>query len=175
MRTSNKFIRPELFNIEQGVCTNCQLDCYKLVVHIRPLSLERRREYIEKSAPNIVKRRKMLKKLAKDPSEGNAWHADHIVPVYKGGGECKLENLRTLCVACHHNVTAEQCAERRIIRADVRKQLKALMDTMKNSMKGAAGTNIEKQENMHEDDILVQVPGSAYAVANCQESRDAAC
>lgn len=32
-----------------------------------------------------------------------------------------------------------------------------------------------EQENMHEDDILVQVPGSAYAVANYQESGDAAC
>jgi hypothetical protein len=27
-----------------------------------------------------------LDKLANDPSEGNAWHADHIVPVYRGGG-----------------------------------------------------------------------------------------
>lgn len=47
--------------------------------------------------------------------EGNAWHADHVIPVYKGGGMCQLDNLRTLCVpchqvsaasafACHHNV-----------------------------------------------------------------------
>ena len=33
--------------------------------------------------------------------EGNAWHADHIIPVYKGGGMCQLDNLRTLCVPCH--------------------------------------------------------------------------
>lgn len=32
-----------------------------------------------------------------------------------------------------------------------------------------------EQEIMHEDDILVEVPGSAYALANCQESGDAAC
>ena len=32
---------------------------------------------------------------------GNAWHADHILPVYRGGGLCTLENLRTLCVVCH--------------------------------------------------------------------------
>lgn len=56
-------------------------------------------------------------------------------------GECKLENMRTLCVACHHDVTAVQCAERRIIRANARKQLKVLMDTMKNNTKGAAGNN----------------------------------
>lgn len=28
-----------------------------------------------------------LDKLVKDPTEGNAWHADHIIPVYKGGGK----------------------------------------------------------------------------------------
>lgn len=27
-----------------------------------------------------------LEKLVNDPTEGNAWHADHIVPVYRGGG-----------------------------------------------------------------------------------------
>ncbi|RHN66007.1 putative calcium/calmodulin-dependent protein kinase chromatin remodeling SNF2 family [Medicago truncatula] len=182
MRTSNRFLRQELFQIEQGVCTNCQLDCHKLVVNTRPLSLERRRGYIEKVAPNIAKRKKMFEKLIKDPIEGNAWHADHIVPVYKGGGECKLENMRTLCVACHHDVTAVQCAERRIIRANARKQLKVLMDTMKNNTKGAAGNNNNEdlmlhgvQESMHEDDILVPVPGSAYSLANSQESGDAAC
>lgn len=33
--------------------------------------------------------------------EGHAWHADHIIPVFRGGGLCDLHNLRTLCVACH--------------------------------------------------------------------------
>ena len=33
--------------------------------------------------------------------EGNAWHADHVRPVYKGGGLCDLHNLRTLCLPCH--------------------------------------------------------------------------
>lgn len=27
-----------------------------------------------------------LEKLVNDPTEGNAWHADHIIPVYRGGG-----------------------------------------------------------------------------------------
>ena len=38
---------------------------------------------------------------------GNAWHADHILPVYRGGGLCTLENLRTLCVVCHQVRTAQ--------------------------------------------------------------------
>lgn len=33
------------------------------------------------------------------------WEMDHIVPVVEGGGACGLENLRTLCQACHRCVT----------------------------------------------------------------------
>ncbi|KAJ6887582.1 hypothetical protein NC652_028747 [Populus alba x Populus x berolinensis] len=86
LRTSSRSLRQELFEIEHGVCTICQLDCHQLVRTIKPLSLERRREYIEEVAPNVASQKKLLDKLANDPSEGNAWHADHIVPVYRGGG-----------------------------------------------------------------------------------------
>lgn len=34
------------------------------------------------------------------------WHADHIVPVAEGGGDCGLDNFRTLCVPCHNQETA---------------------------------------------------------------------
>ena len=35
------------------------------------------------------------------------WDADHILPVAEGGGECDLENIRTLCLICHRRVTQE--------------------------------------------------------------------
>ncbi len=31
------------------------------------------------------------------------WEADHIVPVFLGGGGCSLENFQTLCEDCHIN------------------------------------------------------------------------
>lgn len=37
---------------------------------------------------------------------GHTWEADHIVPVVEGGGECGLENYRTLCLPCHRIATA---------------------------------------------------------------------
>lgn len=37
-----------------------------------------------------------LDKLVNDPSEGNAWHADHIVPVYRGGGMSNALSLTSL-------------------------------------------------------------------------------
>jgi 5-methylcytosine-specific restriction endonuclease McrA len=38
---------------------------------------------------------------------GHTWEADHIVPVIEGGGQCGLDNMRTLCLRCHKRVTAE--------------------------------------------------------------------
>jgi 5-methylcytosine-specific restriction endonuclease McrA len=35
------------------------------------------------------------------------WEADHITPVHKGGGECGLENMQTLCKRCHRLKTYE--------------------------------------------------------------------
>ena len=32
-------------------------------------------------------------RLVEDVREGNCWHADHIVPVSAGGGECTAENF----------------------------------------------------------------------------------
>jgi 5-methylcytosine-specific restriction endonuclease McrA len=33
------------------------------------------------------------------------WDADHILPVTEGGGECDLDNIRTLCLRCHREAT----------------------------------------------------------------------
>ena len=38
---------------------------------------------------------------------GHLWQADHITPVIEGGGECGIENYRTLCTPCHKKETAE--------------------------------------------------------------------
>lgn len=39
------------------------------------------------------------------------WEADHIVPREQGGTNA-IENLRTLCVGCHHEVTSRQAGDR---------------------------------------------------------------
>jgi 5-methylcytosine-specific restriction enzyme A len=33
------------------------------------------------------------------------WDADHILPVCEGGGQCDLDNIRTLCLLCHREAT----------------------------------------------------------------------
>ncbi|ESQ40715.1 hypothetical protein EUTSA_v10012481mg [Eutrema salsugineum] len=165
-RTSSSYIRQELFQIEHGICTNCDLDCHQLVRRIRPLPLEKRREYIKKVAPELFARKNLLETLVNDPTEGNAWHADHIIPVYRGGGECRLENMRTLCVACHADVTVGQCAERKLIRSEARKQLKNTLKELRNKTNLLADDRKETDcsDEEEDDELLVEVPGSAYSI-----------
>lgn len=44
------------------------------------------------------------------------WDADHVNPVCLGGGECGLDNLRTLCWKCHALVTRELHTKLRALR-----------------------------------------------------------
>ncbi|KAL1810213.1 hypothetical protein ACET3Z_027203 [Daucus carota] len=168
LRTSNRSLREGLFQMEHGICTSCRLDCHKLVEHIKRLPLERREAYIKKVAPDLAVRPKLLEKLVREPCEGNAWHADHIVPVYLGGGECKLENMRTLCVVCHARVTKEQCAERRSTRLKAKKQLKELMNDLRSVQNLKQNYSEEKEskqmteDDAVDDDLLIDVPGSSY-------------
>ncbi|CAD6340652.1 unnamed protein product [Miscanthus lutarioriparius] len=157
LRTSGRALRQALFQIERGKCSQCKLDCCKLVKHIKPLPLEKREEYIRKVAPNIARRKKLLDKLAHEPIDGNAWHADHIIPVYKGGGECKLENMRTLCVACHYEVTRAQHKELKEIRKKAKEHLKNALNKQKDKPS-------EATEELDDEFLLVAVPGSAYSL-----------
>ncbi|KAJ3673121.1 hypothetical protein LUZ60_006495 [Juncus effusus] len=156
IRTSQRALRQALFEIEHGVCDICKLDCSALVKGLRPLSVRRRIEYIKNFAPKIAAKKNLLNKLANEPKEGNSWHADHKIAVYNGGGECTLENLRTLCVACHHEVTKAQCHERKLIKRRAKELLKT--------------ANKEIEEEQTDEDLMVAVPGSSYSVKETEIS-----
>lgn len=49
----------------------------------------------------LPKTQKSLSRLLQKPKEGDFWQADHMHAVSEGGGDCGLENLRTLCTPCH--------------------------------------------------------------------------
>lgn len=67
------------------------------------------------------------------------WDADHIVSVVEGGGECGLDNYRTLCLPCHRKVTRELHARL----ADARKKQKA---TVKDQERGLLNMGIADRQ-----------------------------
>ncbi|EFJ17354.1 hypothetical protein SELMODRAFT_233770 [Selaginella moellendorffii] len=156
-KTSSHFMREKLFRLERGVCVTCNLDCHALVECIRNLDVNLRSAYILKKAPAFGTHETLLQNLVEDPIEGNAWHADHIVPVFAGGGECDLENMRTLCVVCHAQVTSEQCRKRH---ASFRKAQRALQFTRYGFLRKG-----DHQSKTDDDKELlgIEVAGSAYS------------
>lgn len=55
----------------------------------------------------IKDRQERMKRAGWKLSRGTSWwEADHILPVVEGGGQCSIENYRTLCVRCHAKETA---------------------------------------------------------------------
>lgn len=67
---------------------------------------QRRWEFFQELAPDI-------KSPERKVTEGSLWQADHVVPVWRGGGLCGLENLQTLCTACHSAKTKAEARERK--------------------------------------------------------------
>eukprot|EP00850_Spirogloea_muscicola_P005681 SM000026S08930 [mRNA] locus=s26:539501:546330:- [translate_table: standard] len=116
-RTSPRYLRQALFQVERGVCSLCHLDCHSLVVSLKGIKCGLlRREAVLQQAPAFASCPHQLEKLVESPEEGRAWHADHILPVFEGGGQCGVENLRTLCVICHKAITQAQAKKRAKLR-----------------------------------------------------------
>lgn len=114
-------LRRQLAKIERGVCTVCKLDCRELCMALQVIRKgpqgwkERREETLRRMAPSFFGKgasKKTRERLLVTAQEGWAWQADHVIPVHLGGGECSVENMRTLCSVCHAKVTKEQAAAR---------------------------------------------------------------
>src|ERR1700730_19274471 len=92
---------------DHGVCAICSLDTIALKKDYQ--ALPRSKGWNENDTDV---RRKFLKAHGIPPGRtvSDWWDADHIIPVIEGGGECGLDNLRTLCIPCHQQVTREHHA-----------------------------------------------------------------
>ena len=102
LRTDPGYVREKVLERDRGVCAQCGVDClasWKYLKRLRGAS-----------------RLKAMLEWGLRPGSGlrkSLWDADHIIPVVEGGGECDLENIRTLCLKCHRLVTA-RLRERRL-------------------------------------------------------------
>ena len=101
IRTNGRYLRECVYQRDKGVCDICKIDTKKIAKEALQLNTKEREEYL-KSYSISLKR-----KIWKRKHGGGLWDADHIIPVKEGGGQCGLENIRTLCIKCHKGVTKE--------------------------------------------------------------------
>ena len=95
LRCSTSYLRAVVRKRDKGVCALCGLHTIKIQ---RELGRIRRTEGLQAYY-------KAKKKLGVPRHRKTLWDADHEVPVCRDGGECGLENIRTLCIWCHRKET----------------------------------------------------------------------
>jgi 5-methylcytosine-specific restriction endonuclease McrA len=100
LRSDPGYLRERVFERDRGVCALCGIDTVAEFAHLKRLRGPARLARFAKWGLRPGARRSL-------------WDADHIVPVVEGGGECDLDNLRTLCLGCHRKATAALRERRR--------------------------------------------------------------
>ena len=104
VRNNPGLMRKRVFQRDKGVCAICGVDTSVLGM---VLAAEWDRVKMARTAPERRERQAFRQRYRWFFSRSRYWDADHIKPVSEGGGECSLENMRTLCVPCHQEVTRE--------------------------------------------------------------------
>ncbi len=94
LRSQPAYLREHVFRRDQGRCAHCGVDTVAALRELKRSRGERQATLLKHWG---------LKKL----QQRSLWEADHILPVVEGGGECDVDNIRTLCRDCHRVVTLE--------------------------------------------------------------------
>ena len=133
--SDGNYVRAKLFERDRGVCALCGVDAarmdealarlgedllHPLLMSIHPMIAATLRA---EGWRNIKLRGKGC--YADAIRFSSCWEADHIQSVAEGGGQCGLENFRTLCYVCHKKQSAEQARARAAARRAQRKNKSA--------------------------------------------------
>lgn len=106
IRTNQRYMRECVYKRDNGICALCSQDTKKIAREAKSYRYQKQwTQYYELLERYSIPRRR---KLWLRGFGGGFWDADHIVAVRDGGGCCGLENIRTLCIACHKANTAAQ-------------------------------------------------------------------
>ena len=108
---------------DKGICANCGFDAElaeRIVHHLlysQPVTVRQSDEYRERRETigwlvGIWRATTAANWRGVQFGVPHLWEADHVTPVVEGGGECGLENYRTLCVPCHREETKALAARR---------------------------------------------------------------
>jgi 5-methylcytosine-specific restriction endonuclease McrA len=92
LRSNPGYLREQIWHRDKGICALCGIDTQTAWIALKRARGARRAELLLHWGLKRMNRRSL-------------WDADHTVPVAEGGGECGLENMRTLCLRCHRRQT----------------------------------------------------------------------
>ncbi len=95
LRSDPGYLRDQVFARDHGACALCETNTVAAFAALKRSRGQAREELLAMWGLRSVRARRSL------------WDADHTLPVAEGGGQCDLENLRTLCLLCHREVTAD--------------------------------------------------------------------
>jgi 5-methylcytosine-specific restriction protein A len=120
--SDGSYVRAQLFERDRGICANCGVNAAQMDAALSRLKDDLLHPLLMTIHPMIVITFQAEGwnniKLRGRGSYSDAitftscWEADHIQAVSDGGGQCGLENYRTLCFVCHKKVSAEQAKDR---------------------------------------------------------------
>ena len=105
LRTDPGYLRDQVFARDRGICAVCHADTIAIYSALKRARGPARQAGLSFYGIKSITARRSL------------WDADHIRPVAEGGGQCDLDNLRTLCVPCHREATAQLRTRLRLTRA----------------------------------------------------------
>ncbi len=95
LRSDPGYLRDLVFTRDRGICAACGTDTLTAYTQLKRSRGKARADALTLWGMKSVTSRRSL------------WDADHILPVAEGGGQCDLDNLRTLCLPCHREATAD--------------------------------------------------------------------
>ena len=95
LRTDPGYLRDQVFARDRGRCAACHIDTVAAYAALRRARGPARAAGLRLYGMKTISSRRSL------------WDADHILPVAEGGGQCDIDNIRTLCLLCHRDATAQ--------------------------------------------------------------------
>eukprot|EP00760_Papus_ankaliazontas_P015126 PhM_4_TR16358/c0_g2_i1/m.81850 len=118
VRRSSSAVRAQVYQLEHAQCRGCGVDCDALLQKLKSIATtdvgyRERTDCLLSAMPTLSLFPDAVRLAVYAPSEGALWQVDHVLPVADGGGMCGLENLQTLCTACHRQKTKWENEERR--------------------------------------------------------------
>jgi hypothetical protein len=103
LRSDVKYLRDHVYQRDLGQCAICKIDTRYQKIKVEDL----KRSAKTSGANDELNQYLADIRVTPFESSKSLWHADHILAVMDGGGQCGIDNIRTLCVSCHKGVTRD--------------------------------------------------------------------